>query len=326
METRLVINEQEAAAVWEFLHSNSHATMWQSADWQNYRDAFGNTCKLYATWENGQISAAGLVIISTTAGGLSTWELPRGPIWLRNEACINLIAAITADAKKNGCIQIFLSPLQELPRIDSLHYKASKRLVFPEATFTIDLTNSDEELLANMKPKGRYNIKVAQKNEVKIYASHDAQTFANLHSSTSDRNAFKTPQTATYEHFLRCLPNSFLLLASIPEHSEPIAGLIGNIHKHTGTYYYGASNHTYRNAMAPYALQWAAMQHCKAHGCTTYDLFGIAPANQPQHAWAGVTNFKEKFGGQYTEHPQEQTIVLLPFVQAALRLKRRLFK
>jgi lipid II:glycine glycyltransferase (peptidoglycan interpeptide bridge formation enzyme) len=76
--------------------------------------------------------------------------------------------------------------------------------------------------------------------------------------------------------------------------------------------------------MAPYLLQWHAMQHCRAQGCTQYDLFGIAPEGSTNHPWAGVTDFKAKFGGTYVSYPPEQQIVLRPMMKKALEMKRRI--
>ncbi len=101
-----------------------------------------------------------------------------------------------------------------------------------------------------------------------------------------------------------------------------------------GIYYYGASSYEHRSLMAPYLLQWKAMEHCKELGCLTYDLLGVAPpenaassqlqAASSPHPWAGITDFKEKFGGELIEYPHEQQIVLRPFALKALTLKRQL--
>jgi lipid II:glycine glycyltransferase (peptidoglycan interpeptide bridge formation enzyme) len=78
--------------------------------------------------------------------------------------------------------------------------------------------------------------------------------------------------------------------------------------------------------MGPYLLQWEALRHCKAQGCRTYDLLGIAPPDAPEdHPWAGISAFKEKFGGRIVAYPSEQVIVLRPLAARALALKRAFF-
>ncbi len=116
------------------------------------------------------------------------------------------------------------------------------------------------------------------------------------------------------------------MLAYGPEdEAKPIAGLIGVIHGPAGIYYYGASSYASRALMAPYALQWEAIQHCKRNGCVSYDLLGVAPVHGgPDHPWAGISSFKEKFGGAFLTYPPEQQIVLKPFVLKLLLLKRKM--
>ena len=188
-----------------------------------------------------------------------------------------------------------------------------------------------------MKQKGRYNIKVAQKKGVVVEKSDDIDAYMSLVEKTGKRDGFTTLSRRAYETFLHELPGSFLLLAypvgqigrlaDWQEHqrnAEPIAGLLGITWNNTAYYYYGASDHDHRALMAPYALQWEAMKKSKAAGALSYDLLGVAPANEPHHPWAGITQFKERFGGAYMEYPQEQQVVLRPFTQKLIRWKRKL--
>ena len=114
-------------------------------------------------------------------------------------------------------------------------------------------------------------------------------------------------------------------MAHGPESTKkPIAGLLGVRWEWKGIYYYGASDRAHRALMAPYALQWAAIKLCKEQGCTAYDLFGIAPPDQPHHPWAGISDFKEKFGGTVILYPSEQQIVLRPWKHRIVKMKRKI--
>ncbi len=235
---------------------------------------------------------------------------------------------------------LYVSPLSQL-KAQSLQLKTSPRHEQPEATRILDLTLSDEELLAQMHPKGRYNIHVAEKHEVRVDKSNDIDAFYELLTSTAGRDRFTVGPKRQYEMFLRELPGAFLLMAhtgdelsvmsdkrtdSEPKaHSSqlPIAGLLGVIHGLTGIYYYGASSYEHRALMAPFLLQWEAMKLCRARGARFYDLLGVAPEDAgPEHPWSGISAFKAKFGGQVVTYPPEQQIVLRPLVNTLLRLKR----
>jgi lipid II:glycine glycyltransferase (peptidoglycan interpeptide bridge formation enzyme) len=281
-----------------------------------------------------------LVIIDRTKGGLSTWEIPRGPLWTDNDAMQKLLERIVDDAKKERCIALYLSPPISLTAHSS-QLTASQRHIHCEATRIIDLTKSEDEILAQMHSKGRYNINVAKRHSITVEEGsvRDMGVFYELLQSTAGRDGFTISPESHYTRFLDSLEGSFILMA---KHAHtPIAALIGVVWGNTGIYYYGASSHEDRQLMAPYLLQWEAMKLCKTKGCAEYDLLGIDPerpatsdpasprlrgANQqPASPWAGITEFKRKFGGTVTTYPPEQMIVLRPWTTMALRMKRALF-
>ena len=273
-----------------------------------------------------QMIASALVVIDRTMGGYSTWEIPRGPLWSDQRSAISdqhveaLMQRIISDAKKDRCILIYLSPLIELPATS--YQLPATRHVHAAATRIIDLTKSEDEILAQMHPKGRYNINVAKRHGMTIEEGSidDIDAFYQLLQSTSKRDGFTVSQKSHYTRFLSDLEGSFILLAKHAQ--KPIAGLIGVKWGTTGIYYYGASSHEDRQLMAPYLLQWEAMRKCKAESCTRYDLLGIEPENQESGQWAGITEFKRKFGGSVTTYPLEQMVVLRPMVKKILEWKR----
>lgn len=323
MSIRLLTSAEDLALYRQWISTHPDATLWQSLEWKTYQEALGRTVKIYAAFEANQIIASALVVIDATTGGFSTWDIQRGPlVAMKNEKLKieNLMEKILTDAKQNKCISVFLSPIRQLSIIN---YQLSIRHEQPEATRILDISVSDEEILKQMHQKGRYNIKVAEKNGIRIEESSDVEAYAKLSSDTAKRDGFIGGSVKRYKAFLENIPGSFLLLAYTSDHHSPIAGLIGVSHGKAGTYYYGASDYDHRALMAPYLLQWEAIKHCKKVGCQTYDLLGIAPPNTANHPWSGISDFKAKFGGDVILYPCEQEIVLRPVVRGILRLKRR---
>lgn len=293
-------------------------SLWQSKEWKTYQEALGREVRVYE--EQG---ARAQVIIDRTAFGLSTWEIPRGPVVESGEQMKSLLEVIMHDAKNERCMALYCSPKQ-LPADQDLPGKPSNRHIYPEATRILDLGLTDEELLKQMKPKGRYNIKVAQKHGVTVEQSEDIDAFYKLLTETSERDQFAVFPKHMYQTFLQALEGSFLLLAYSESH-EPIGGLLGAVWGSQGFYYYGASAHEHRAQMGPYLLQWEAMQYCRGHGCNSYDLLGVAPPDTPDgHPWKGITTFKEKFGGELVTYPPEREVVLRPMSKMLLQLKRRI--
>jgi lipid II:glycine glycyltransferase (peptidoglycan interpeptide bridge formation enzyme) len=84
---------------------------------------------------------------------------------------------------------------------------------------------------------------------------------------------------------------------------DTLAAIVVLVRGAEATYLYGASSDRDRNFMAPYTLQWQAMQDAKAAGCTRYDLFGIAPDDNPAHPLSGLYRFKTGFGGTIIHRP-----------------------
>lgn len=352
---RLLSSPAELLAYDRWVKSHPEGSLWQSLEWKTYQEALGREVRIYVeeTYEklkavSFQLSA--LVVIDKTSFGLSTWDIPRGPLTSLKLSALShesFLGEIQCIASQNNGMSLFLSPSIGL-KAQSLKLKASPRAEQPPATRIIDLTQSEEAILAQMKQKGRYNIRVAEKHGVCVKQSTDIDAFAALAQETARRDRFTAPPASRYQKFLASLPGAFLLLAYGPTTSEqrtadsnnptpsPIAGLLGTIWNGTGIYYYGASDYANRSLMASYLLQWEAMKYCKAHGCHTYDLLGI---ERPSHAenilkaesrklkassWSGITRFKEQFGGAVIEYPPEQEIVLKPMIKHLLQMKRSL--
>lgn len=344
-----------------WLRGHPEGTLWQSLDWKRYQEALGRKTRLYVVEdERGAITASALVIVDRTTMGFCTWDIPRGPLQAMSDersAVSTLLGHIVADAQHDRCMTLYLSPFSSL-KAHSSQLTASSRHEQPSATRIIDLTLSDEQILAQMHPKGRYNIAVAKKHGVRVEASQDIDAFSVLLRETAARDRFIVGSTLRYASFFRELPGSFLLLAyeaisdqrlavSTKEHSShrllqaasyehtssklkaqsskpPIGGLMGLVYRTTGIYYYGASSYAYRALMAPSLLQFEAMRLCRARGARSYDLLGVvAGPRAAGHPWEGISAFKAKFGGQVITYPPEQQIVLRPIVRALLTMKRR---
>ena len=317
------------------MRGNPQGSLWQSPEWKTYQEALGRGVRVYIGEDGGKIVCSALVVIDRTTGGFSTWDIPRGPLWTSEPAVQELVNHSIEDAKQDSCLALTFSPTKILKLATrNSQLVTSSRHQHPDATILLDLTLADDALLAQMHPKGRYNISVARKHDVEIRPSQDIDAFYELLTQTGSRDAFRVLPKRQYETFLRSLPGAFLLLAysssssrsssSSSSSSKAIAGLLGIIWGKTGVYYYGASSYAHRALMAPYLLQWEAMRHCRAQGCTTYDLLGIAPENVANHPWAGVTEFKRKFGGTVVNYPPEQQIILKPWITKLLQCKRML--
>ncbi|MFW6234351.1 MAG: lipid II:glycine glycyltransferase FemX [Spirochaetota bacterium] len=175
----------------------------------------------------------------------------------------------------------------------------------PPDTVLLDLEQDEESLLAAMKSKWRYNIRLSEKKGVRVRVSteseraHDLAEFYRLYRMTAVRDRIAIHPIEYYERFMTLAPESFprreLLCA---EHEgEMIAAIMTARTHQTTTYVFGAAADRKRNVMPAYALQWEAIRRAKAAGCHQYDFFGIPPSDDPEHPMHGLYRFKTGFGG-----------------------------
>jgi len=178
----------------------------------------------------------------------------------------------------------------------------------PPDTVLIDLNQSMESILEQMKPKWRYNARLALKKGVTLRraGAEDTEVFYGLLKETARRDGIAIHGVDYYKTLLENrwyngAPDARLYLAE--QGGEVLAGIVTLFRGREAVYLYGASSDKKRNLMAPYALQLRAMEDAKASGCGEYDLFGIPPNDDPSHPMAGLYRFKTGFGGRIIHRP-----------------------
>jgi lipid II:glycine glycyltransferase (peptidoglycan interpeptide bridge formation enzyme) len=197
----------------------------------------------------------------------------------------------------------------------------------PPSTVILDLGAGEDQLLAAMKGKTRYNIGLAAKKgvEISIVRSQPAEPglppgepgksvageildsalaeWYRLYEETARRDRI-TLHSKDYYKALFSLAGSYgegapeLYLLTAGHEGELLAGIIVAVMGEGAWYLYGASSDRKRNLMPSYGLQWRAIQLARERGCRFYDLFGIPPSEDPQHPMHGLFRFKTGFGGR----------------------------
>jgi lipid II:glycine glycyltransferase (peptidoglycan interpeptide bridge formation enzyme) len=166
-------------------------------------------------------------------------------------------------------------------------------------TLLLDLTKGEEELLDEMKPKWRYNIKLAQRKGVIVRQSNneeDLKAFFEL-SQGMVKRGYHAFDIEHYKKMLEGLDKNATLF--VAEHEgEILSVLFVTFFGKTATYLHGASSDNKRELMPNHLAQWAAIQESIKRGCEVYDFWGIAPEGEDKHEWEGITRFKRGFGGE----------------------------
>jgi lipid II:glycine glycyltransferase (peptidoglycan interpeptide bridge formation enzyme) len=175
----------------------------------------------------------------------------------------------------------------------------SAATVQPEHTAVVDLTDGEEAVLARMKPKGRYNIRLAAKRGVTVETpadpGHAAHELARLCAETARRQGINLPSAAYFERALRCLPTARVHLATVD--GEAVSGVLVAHFAGEMVYLYGGSETRHRERQPSSALHFHVIREALAAGCERYDLWGIPPSADPGHPWHGLRQFKLALGG-----------------------------
>lgn len=208
-------------------------------------------------------------------------------------------------------LQSLLSSHQEFNKKESFAKVNIQKTVQPPATVMLDLRKSEDELLAEMKQKTRYNIRLAEKKGVQVSTNVSLNEFYELYETTSHRNHIAIHSKAYYQKVIEEINASkesaaFIYGAYFEEKLIASIIVIYTVHdkaEKTALYLYGASSDEYRNLMPAYGLQWQAIVDAKTAGCTSYDMFGIPLTDYDQHRMHGIYKFKIGFGGKIRFRP-----------------------
>jgi lipid II:glycine glycyltransferase (peptidoglycan interpeptide bridge formation enzyme) len=168
----------------------------------------------------------------------------------------------------------------------------------PQYNLIMDISScTEEDLLAQMKSKTRYNIRLAQKKGVEILVSKEQKfidAFISLVQETADRKDVNFHTKEHYENILRVLPDNMVELYVAIYDEKIIAANLISFYNKTATYLHGATSNEHRNVMAPYLLQWHSIINARKKGFSWYDLGGVFP-DSCDPGKKGITRFKTGF-------------------------------
>ncbi|WP_432808638.1 lipid II:glycine glycyltransferase FemX [Pantanalinema sp. GBBB05] len=172
--------------------------------------------------------------------------------------------------------------------------------LLPSETLLIDLCPDEAEILANMKPKGRYNIRLSQRYGVETEFTTELQNiprFYDLFWETVERQQFFGEPYGFFINLCQTLFAANMAEIGLATWNDQLLAAILVIYwGDRATYLYGGRSSLYPHVMANYGLHWAAMQRAKSKGCQVYDFYGYT--QNPRHNYAKFSQFKRQFGGK----------------------------
>ncbi|MBI3577490.1 peptidoglycan bridge formation glycyltransferase FemA/FemB family protein [Candidatus Gottesmanbacteria bacterium] len=243
---------------------------------------------------------------------------PRGPLPRKD-----MIDKLIEIGKQKNAIFIQLEPNVlsgcQLSAVSCQLLRPSHHPLFPKYTFILDLTKSEEELLKNMHPKTRYNIKVAQKHGVAISNDDSPQVFKEylrLTRETTQRQGFLAHNETYHRRMWDILSKAGIAkLWTATYQGQTIAAWIIFCWKDTIYYPYGSSSREHRDVMAPNLLLWEIIRWGKRQGYKKFDLWGaLGPKPDQDDPWYGFHRFKEGYHPDLVEFIGSYDLVLQPML------------
>lgn len=301
MEVKLVTNKSE----WEkFVLSQPHALFVQSSHYGEFYEMMGEKSWIFGVFDGDKL-IGGSLVVSTHAKRGNFLYLPYGPL---GEGAKILFPHLKKFAKENNFDFIRCSPFWPLGEgsediLKQSGFRHAPMHILAENTWMLDLSKSEDELLAQMEKTHRYLIRRCEKEGVRVekYINETAlEQFNNIHDETAKRHHFhRFSKDYIEKEFKTFAPHDEVMVISgfLPNgliDSSSIIVFFGNM----AAYRHGASLNLDNKLSTSYLVQWEAIKEAKRRGLKWYNFWGVVPAKAGKnHPFYGITHFKKGFGG-----------------------------
>ncbi len=324
-----------SAAEWDaFVAAHPEGHILQTSAWADLKCAFGWSAARVGIRDQGELVAGAQVLFRPLPSALYTIAyLPKGPLvdWNNPELVEFVFKSLDNVAQSANAVFLKIEPpsfsallsvAEQAGRTtnDERRLTMDRRVkvvsapnIQPRRTMVVDLRPDEEAILAGMKQKTRYNIRLAAKKEVAATPSEDIEAFCQLMQVTGARDQFGVHSDKYYRKAYELFhPAGRAQLFMAMFAGQPLAGLMLFVLGKRAWYFYGGSANEERNRMPAYLLQWEAMRWAKARGVEAYDLWGVPDEEEEtleanfearQEGLWGVYRFKRGFGGRLVRAP-----------------------
>ncbi len=306
---------------WEaFLEKHEEANFLQSWYWGEFHKRLGKRIERSGFYQESKLAGVMLSIVEDAKRGRYL-TVPGGPIIDWNEE--ELVEAAFSEMKRitlrMGCVFVRIRPqlvTSEPVKQIFKNYgcKSSPMHLHAELSNILDITKSEEEFMSAMRKTTRYEIRKAQNLGIKIETSKDDKTiraFYDLQIETAKRQKF-VPFSYNFfkEQFSVFFEEDKALLYTAKLDGRVLAQAFIIFYGREAAYHYGASTDGGRKYPGAYLLQWEAIKEAKRRGMARYNFWGVAPEDERDHRFYGVSVFKRGFGGEDVSYLHAQDLVI----------------
>ena len=289
------VRNELSAPTWDaFTARSPQGHILQSWTWGDFKARFGwpEPVRL-AVIEDGRLLAGAQVLFRPLPAGFwTTAYVPKGPLLSpeKRDASSALLAAIHDTCRRRRAVSLKVEPdWEDTPAAHAWWrengFRASSQTVQPRRTVIVSLRPDEASILAQMKSKTRYNVRLASRKgvAVRLGTAADLPGFYALLKVTSARDGFGIHTERYYAEVWRAFAERGSAALFIAEYQgRSLGALMAFAWGRRAWYMYGASSDEERQRMPNHLLQWEAMRWAKALDCEAYDLWGIPDLGESQ--------------------------------------------
>lgn len=300
---------------WEnFLASRPEANFLQSWNWGEFHQRLGKKTFAVALFDDQGTQVGAAMVVKEVAKRGKYFTVAGGPLmnWAETDQVSAMTTALRELAQSEGCQFVRIRPqereTEELQRIAiEAGYKPSPMHVTADLTLQLDLNKTEDELLAEMRKNTRYEVRRAEKLGIQVIETEDPaeiQTFYAHQVELSKKHGF-VPFSYEFLHEqfqVFAADHQVKLFHAKDAEGQLLASAFILFYHGEAVYHYGISTPANERMPGSYACQWAAIRWAKANSGQKYNFWGIAPEEQKEHRFAGVSLFKRGFGGQEVQY------------------------
>jgi lipid II:glycine glycyltransferase (peptidoglycan interpeptide bridge formation enzyme) len=328
MEIKEVLEERG----WEeFLTRQPHTPFLQSWAWGEVQDKLGLSHHRFGIYQGGALTGVCQALVGRRRLGSFVY-VPRGPVFKsfnRGEAKA-VLEYLKDFAAKEKADYLRLEPAEELNEeiIDLLKEAGFRRAHATSqaggVTLLLDLSLSEEELLAQMRKTTRYLIRSGEGLEIEIHRTADPEMMEEFHRlmGLTFRWQGFVPHSRNYlqTQFETLAPRRVAELVLAKYRGNILSAAVVFLYGDTVSYVHGAS--TRSEVPASYVLLWEIIKEAKKDGYRYFDFWGIAPNDDPRHPWYGYSLFKKGFGGYRVDYAGAWDYPLTPKYWAVFGIEK----
>lgn len=317
IEVRLVENKE----IWEhFMERHPESNFLHSWLWGEFQKSINHTVIRRGFYKRGTLVGVMLLVLEPARRGRHLL-VPAGPIidWKDIELVQAAVNEMKRVAREHSACFVRVRPQlisdgYSKNLFKYLGFRSAQMHLHAELTWQLDLSKSDDELLASMRKNTRYELKRSSKIGIEVTSSTDIaklNSFYTIQLETAKRHGF-IPFSKKFlvEQFKVFVEENKVLLYEAHHEGVLLAQAFVIFCGQEAAYHYGTGTEAGRRLPGAYAIQWEAIQEAKRRGMTRYNFWGVTKTNQTKHRFYGVSVFKRGFGGEEVAYLHAQDLVI----------------